>query len=177
MGAVQACAWPPNCCESKVSQVCFANLTGGQNALYTPDGGRRIRKILEDSGEPMLPLTKHAIDFSAKEPLSVDENWALNFEREKYRREYHALMKERGVDVILCPTYLSAGALIGAPKYWGYTSIWNILDQPGLTFPTGLKVDKNVDLADSSYSPRSEMEKTEWQSCMSSLTARRMPFC
>lgn len=114
----------------------------------------------------MLPLTQHAINFSAPEPLSVDENWALNFEREKYRREYHALMKERGVDVILCPAYISAGALVGAPKYWAYTSIWNILDQPGLTFPTGLSVDKNIDLVDLEYSPRSEIEKTEWQSCM-----------
>lgn len=132
-----------------------------------PDAGARLRRVLADSGEPSLPLTEHAIEMSTSKPLSVDDNWALNFQREVYRREYHALMKSRGVDVILCPAFSSAGVLIGEAKYWNYTCIWNILDQPGITFPSGMNVDKEVDVIDASYMPKSPADKKEWETCKS----------
>lgn len=130
-----------------------------------PDAGARLRAVLAESGEPMLPLTKHIIEMSTSKPLSVHDNWELNFQREAYRREYHALMKSRGVDVILCPAYPSAAALIDEGKYWNYTCIWNVLDHPAVTFPSGMSVDKLIDLVDDTYTPRSELDKREWESC------------
>lgn len=115
----------------------------------------------------MLPLTKHALSFSRSTPLTILENWGLNFEREKYRREYHALMKARGVDVLLCPAYVGAGVLQGEPKYWHYTSIWNILDQPAVTFPSGVVTNKARDIPDEGYQPRSDLEAREWKACES----------
>jgi amidase len=121
---------------------------------------------LEDSGEPELPLTTHIIQMCSKyPPLSVPDNWSLNVEREKYRQEYHGLMKERGVDFILCPNYVGAGVLPREAKYWSYTAIWNILDQPAITFPSGLKVEKDVDLVDQNFIPRSKLEESEWKAC------------
>ncbi len=55
-------------------------------------------------------------------------------------------MKERGVDVILCPAYVGVAAELAQGQYWLYTSIWNILDQPAITFPTGLKADPKIDV-------------------------------
>jgi amidase len=63
-------------------------------------------------------------------------------------------MKARGVDVILCPAYFGAGEIQGQARYWNYTAVWNILDQPAVTFPSGLCVDKEVDIIDPTVSAR-----------------------
>jgi Asp-tRNA(Asn)/Glu-tRNA(Gln) amidotransferase A subunit family amidase len=97
-------------------------------------------------------------------PLTVAENWELNFQRDVYRDEYHALMKSRGVDFILCPAYVGAAAVLGESHYWNYTAIWNILDQPAVVFPSGLIVDPTLDsVRDSEYQPRSAIDEREWK--------------
>lgn len=136
--------------------------------LYFVDGGERYIDEFAKTGEPVLPLTLHALDFarkSGKVPLSVGDNWALNVQREAYRREHHALMKERGVDFILGPTYPGAGVLQGGPKYWNYTAIWNILDLPSSVLPSGLVCDKAVDVKDADYKPLNATDEEEWKAC------------
>ncbi|GAB1738482.1 hypothetical protein NU219Hw_g3288t1 [Hortaea werneckii] len=132
-------------------------------SLYFPDGGEGYRAEFDKTGEPELPLTTWAIQYSREQPLSVRENWSLNASREAYRKAYHQLMKERGVDVILCPAYPGAGALQGTPKYWNYTAIWNILDQPAVVMPSGLRCDRSMDKFDDMYVPRSEEDEREWR--------------
>ncbi|ROW08723.1 hypothetical protein VPNG_06439 [Cytospora leucostoma] len=134
--------------------------------LYFTDGGKMYLEEFEKTGEPALPLTLHAFDFakkSGKIPLTVQTNWALNLEREKYRREHHALMRERGVDFILSPAYVGAGVLQGGAKYWNYTAIWNILDLPSTVLPSGLVCDKTVDVRDVDYKPRNETDEEEFR--------------
>lgn len=77
-------------------------------------------------------------------------------------------MKERGVDFILCPAYIGAGAELASCEYFHYTSVWNILDQPCVTFPTGLKVDPEIDVVDRDYLPRSAKDRREYEACKSS---------
>lgn len=74
-------------------------------------------------------------------------------------------MRERGVDFILCPTYVGAAAELATAQYWSYTAIWNILDQPAVIFPTGLKADPAVDVVEADYTPRSEEDKREYEKC------------
>lgn len=74
-------------------------------------------------------------------------------------------MKDRGVDFILCPAYVGVAAKCGTPQYWHYTTIWNILDQPSITFPTGLHVDPTVDVVDADYKPRSATDEREYKKC------------
>ncbi|ORY59987.1 amidase [Pseudomassariella vexata] len=131
------------------------------SALYFPQGPSPYLDTFAETGEPVLPLTQHAFNFSSKEPLTIAENWSLNYQKEAYRREYHALMKERGVDFILCPAYPGAGVLQGMAKYWNYTAIWNILDQPASIFPSGVKVDKDIDRPYEGYTPRNGHD--EWE--------------
>ncbi|KAF9873808.1 amidase [Colletotrichum karsti] len=133
------------------------------SALYFPQGPKPYLDTFAEGGEPTLPLTEHAFQFSKSRPLTVAENWSLNAERELYRREYHALMKQKGVDFILCPAYVGAGVLQGGAKYWNYTAIWNILDQPAAILPSGLRVNKNIDVFDASYEPRSSEDEKEWK--------------
>lgn len=82
--------------------------------------------------------------------------------REKYRADYHALMKARGVDFILSPTYVGVAPELGTSHYWNYTAIWNILDQPTAVFPTGLFQHPEIDKAESSYVPRNAEDEREF---------------
>lgn len=74
-------------------------------------------------------------------------------------------MKEKGVDFILCPAYVGAGVLQGGAKYWNYTAIWNILDQPAVVLPSGINVDKVVDQPKLDYKPRNKKDEEEWEAC------------
>jgi hypothetical protein len=80
-------------------------------------------------------------------------------------------MKERGVDVILCPAYVGAAATLGSGQNWLYTAIWNILDQPCVAFPTGLKVDPAIDVVED-YKPRSEEDDREYRKCQSGFPSQ-----
>jgi amidase len=95
--------------------------------------------------------------------MSVTDNWAYNVKREKYRADYHRLMKERGVDFIISPTYLGVASELGTSQYWNYTAIWNILDQPCVILPTGLFQDPAVDKAETTYKPKNETDEREWK--------------
>ncbi|EXF81460.1 amidase [Colletotrichum fioriniae PJ7] len=146
------------------------------SALYFPQGSKPYLDTFAESGEPVLPLTEHAFRFSKAEPLTVAENWDLNYRREAYRRDYHALMKYKGVDVILCPAYVGAGVLQGGAEYWNYTAIWNVLDQPAAILPSGLKVDNTIDEPEEDYTPRNDYDAKEWKAYDADLF-HDMPIC
>ncbi|KAL2883488.1 hypothetical protein SGCOL_001171 [Colletotrichum sp. CLE4] len=131
--------------------------------LYFPDAAETQKEVLAEGGEPVAPLTEWAFQYSKPEPLTIRENWELNVRREAFREEYHKTMKDRDVDFILCPAYVGVAAKCGTPKYWHYTTIWNILDQPSITFPTGLHVDPAIDVVDKDYKPRSDTDEREYK--------------
>lgn len=72
-------------------------------------------------------------------------------------------MKERGVDFILSPAFSGVAAALGQSHYWNYTAIWNLLDQPCVTLPTGLFQDPAIDKADTNYKPRNSVDAREWE--------------
>ncbi|KAH0836011.1 putative amidase [Fonsecaea pedrosoi] len=133
--------------------------------LFFADAGQSQKEMLADGGEPIVALTQFAFDFAVREPMTVRDNWALNDKREGYRATYHRLMKERGVDVILSAAYPGPPAELGTFHYWAYTTVWNLLDQPAITFPTGLSVDQDLDKPFENFTPRSDVEKKEFYKC------------
>lgn len=136
--------------------------------LCFPDGGQRHLDEFDDSGEPALAATRHALGMgkkSSKIPPRVHDIETLNREREMYQREHDDLMKERGVDFILSPAYVGAGALQGGAKYPHYTAVWDLLDLPSVVLPSGLRCDKDVDVKDETYNPRSNVDKKEGRAC------------
>ncbi len=88
----------------------YQHARGGEvtQALLFPDGDTSIREALEASGEPIHPLSEFALHYAKN--MDIAENWRLNVERDAFRDKYQALMKERGVDFILCPTYIGPAA-------------------------------------------------------------------
>lgn len=157
-----------------------------QAPLYFADGGARWLDAFAASGEPILPLTQHALDFATyhttttstttstpsippprdpRTPISVSDNWALNDAREAYRREHHARMRAAGVDVLLCPAYPAACARQAAARYWLYSAVWNILDLPAAVLPSGVRCDRAVDVAEGDYVPRGPRDEEVWKDC------------
>ncbi|OJJ33190.1 hypothetical protein ASPWEDRAFT_115060 [Aspergillus wentii DTO 134E9] len=132
------------------------------SALYFPDAALSQRKLINQSGEPILPLTEWIFNQGRPTSLSVAETWDLVTKREVYRAEHHELMKSRGVDFILSPAFNGTAAVMGESHYWNYTAIWNILDLPSAVFPSGLFQDPAVDLAEE-YTPRNEVDAREWK--------------
>jgi amidase len=61
------------------------------------------------------------------------------------------------VDVILCPPYFGAASPHGMSRYWGYSSIWNLLDYPAAVFPV-TKVDPRLDEV-TDYQPMNEEDR------------------
>lgn len=63
------------------------------------------------------------------------------------------------MDVILCPYLPSPAPLLETTRYWGYLSIWNLLDYPAVVFPV-TKIDPERDAEPSDYIARNEAD--EW---------------
>ena len=97
--------------------------------------------------------------------LTVLENWAYNERRDKLRAKYHALMKEKGVDVILCAPYVGCAPRRNDTSWGNYTMMWNMLDHPALVFPTGLSVDAALDPVDAGYKPMNDYDKGQYERC------------
>ncbi|KAJ5635176.1 amidase [Penicillium longicatenatum] len=148
-------------CESLDHKKGWEILSG----LYFPDGGKEVLGLLESAGEPILPLTNFIIkDQPAVKELTVPELFKLCAEREAYRTSYARHWTSTGkqdgqeVDIILCPPSFGAATPHEQSRYWGYTSIWNLLDYPGVVFPV-TKVDREKDSKDLDYQPKNEEDQ------------------
>ena len=156
------------------------------SSLYYPDGGAGDRTIMDESGEPTLPLTDWMLNENpCVKVLSPQELSYWLEEREEYRREYAAVWNKTGesgpveeddssvVDVVLCPVGPSVANRLNTAKYWGYTAVWNLLDYPAASFPVD-KVDREVDRAYSRGDFMSGADKQNWKLCKRSPRLMRL---
>ncbi|KAJ6256833.1 hypothetical protein Dda_8701 [Drechslerella dactyloides] len=110
------------------------------SALYFVDGGQQERAAMAASAEPVLPLADWILTRPAvpKPPgYSIDDVWRLTGERDAFRQRYLARWLQSGIDVLLCPVGPGVAPRLGTARYWGYTSLWNLLDYPAAVFPVG----------------------------------------
>ncbi|ORX96559.1 amidase signature domain-containing protein [Clohesyomyces aquaticus] len=115
-------------------------------SLYFTDGGREDADAIDSSDEPWRPLSTWILkENPCVKALTVGELIYWLEEREHYRKEYASHWNKTGVDVVLCPVGPGVAPKHDTAKYWGYTSLWNLLDYPGCVFPVS-KVDKEVDV-------------------------------
>lgn len=135
------------------------------SSLYWPDGGKQVLDILDQSGEPILPLTRFIIhEQPSVKNLSQEELWARCRERDQYREKYAAAWTKTGaedgqeIDVILCPPSYGAATPHDQSRYWPYTAHWNLLDCPGAVFPV-TKVDQKLDVKDVNYKPKNDQDQ------------------
>lgn len=137
-------------------------------SLYFMDSGKMFHLLAKATGEPVLPLTEfilsepfvrsanadleaESVDAGEAAPtrkldeMTVTELWATVRVREAFRKEFLQQWNELGLDCLLCPVQGNVAPRPGTIKYWGYTSVFNLVDYPGVVFPSGVKADQEVD--------------------------------
>ncbi|KAK5661829.1 hypothetical protein OQA88_9932 [Cercophora sp. LCS_1] len=146
------------------------------SSLYFTDGGEADKKAMEESGEPMLELTRWIMENDGVKNLTREELEYWLEEREEYRLEYTKHWNETGrwdeeqgkwvdaVDVIICPVAPGVATQHGTAKYWSYSAIWNLVDYPALTFPAG-KCDKDRDAKVGRTEFMSDLDVKNWSLC------------
>jgi amidase len=61
----------------------------------------------------------------------------MNKRRDTLQTAYAAQWHAAKLDAILCPVNPSAASAHGESKYWGYSSVFNMLDYSAAVFPVG----------------------------------------
>ncbi|CAF3911622.1 unnamed protein product, partial [Rotaria sp. Silwood1] len=123
---------------------------------------------MAEVNEQPLPLT----DWIINQPNVKKRNWIemneLISERENYRKLYGQIWNERevflntSIDCLLAPVGPSAAPQHGTAKWWGYTSIWNLLDYPAAVFPV-TTVDLVKDQVEIDYKPRNAVDNKKYK--------------
>ncbi|KAJ2978417.1 hypothetical protein NUW58_g7504 [Xylaria curta] len=111
--------------------------------MFVADGGKSVRRELEKTGEPLRP--EMAMYEEARE-LGGFEYWQLHRERQEFQKRYLDRWKKAGIDAILAPVTPFSSVENGKFKHVGYTGVYNLLDYAAMAFPTGLTVDRAIDL-------------------------------
>lgn len=133
------------------------------NSGYNYDGNVAQKKALAASGEPLTKLSDIYLAFGCGDAgLTGKGVQDICYTRDLNRVKYTQIMNDEGISFILSPTYASVASKPEVIKYWGYSNLWNILDFPNVVFPSGLKVDNELDKVDESFIPRNEVEEYEY---------------
>ena len=123
--------------------------------MFTADGGKSVKKLLEPVNEPFHPEMQH---YETAEELGSYDMWQLHLQRTELCKNYLDLWNAAGIDGILCPTTPYASVEHGNFKYVGYTGVFNILDYSCVSFPTGITVDKELDTVAKDYNPLNDLD-------------------
>lgn len=63
----------------------------------------------------------------------------------------------RPIDALICPSAPSASFPHDFPVWWGYFTIWNLLDYPSTIVPIkDFVIDEKLDLKDETYQPQND---------------------
>jgi amidase len=147
------------------------------SSLYFTDGGAEDAAVIAESGEPWRPLTTWMLKGNpCVKKLNPQKLYYWQEEREAYRKEYAKVWNDTAsgrsdkgelegcVDVILCPVGPGVAPKHDTAKYWGYTSIWNLLDYPAVVFPVS-KVDKEKDVWNEGFTPMTDVDEESSKLC------------
>jgi len=130
--------------------------------LYFQTGAAEQKATLAKGGEPMIPSLKHHMEIFAIKELTVPELFTLNTKQAGYKAQmarFWASTAETNasklpLDAVICPVHPSAGYPHDFTCWWGYTSLFNILDYPSITLPIkDLKISVEKDPKVLNYKP------------------------
>ncbi|KAG8902186.1 hypothetical protein FRB99_004792 [Tulasnella sp. 403] len=140
--------------------------------LYLLDAGQEYWDTMALSGEPAVPGTQWMLAHAnGRQPYKVPETWKLNLERENFRAKglvhWNATRLRtttgRPVDGVICPIAPTLAVPHDKTRWWGYSSHWNLLDLPGVVFPSGGRMKPEEFTTTPAYSPRNAIEKEIWE--------------
>lgn len=141
-------------------------------SLYFMESGKYFHLLSRATGEPLLPLTQFILaepfvrsaeaDLAAdaagearkQDEMSASDVMASVRVREAFRAEYLRAWNELGLDCLLCPATANVAPRPSTVKYWNYTSVFNLVDYPGVVFPSGITADSALDREFEAKSPK-----------------------
>lgn len=124
---------------------------------YWPDGGLRMKKALQQSGEPMHPLSQWIIrDAESDVERTASEVMDYRLDRNKFRAAFAQDWNSQDVDVVLAPVFVGPASAHDTAFHWNYTYLWNFVDYPGVVFPTPIKAESGEQYATGNETPLSE---------------------
>ena len=149
---------------------------------------------LEASGEPLIPAFADLLEvyktreLTAAEALQVcfprqstrriltrPNQWQLNIKTRAFKENFLAAWNDtirrtatgRPIDALICPPAPAVGFPHDFNIYWGYTSMFNLLDYPSIILPIpGFKINSRQDPIDSNYRPlQNPYDKPNYDLC------------
>ncbi|KIX02806.1 uncharacterized protein Z518_08749 [Rhinocladiella mackenziei CBS 650.93] len=138
--------------------------------LWFQTGAKETLTLVASSGEPIYSTFKWYLEtFDIKE-LTIPELFHLNTKQAEWRYQFAAYWyntaaktgTDRPIDALICPCAPSARFPHGHPVWWGYFSLWNILDYPSVILPLKrMKADPDKDAKDLNYVPKDNIRQDE----------------
>ncbi|KAK6543755.1 hypothetical protein TWF694_000488 [Orbilia ellipsospora] len=130
------------------------------SSLYFGDGGAEEYAAMALTGEPVLPMSKWILTQPGVPAIpghTISKVWNLTLEREIFRAQYAAKWIAADIDVLLMPVGPGVAPRLETAKYWGYTSLFNLLDYPAAVFPVDKVSEKDNGVWE--YEPTGEKDK------------------
>ena len=121
--------------------------------FFTADGGESLKAILKPTGEPFRP---EMAAYDSAKALSVQEYWGVQAKRSALATESLKQWRELGCDCLLLPTTPYSTVQNGDFRHVAYTGVFNIVDWSAVSFPTGMKVNKDIDQETEKWETMSE---------------------
>ncbi|CAF3280601.1 unnamed protein product [Rotaria sp. Silwood2] len=127
------------------------------NKILAADTGAAITRAIELSGEPIIPNIKKAIE-SNLPAIDLESLWKMQSDKYKYQKEYLALWRQQShVDAWILPVAPHAAVKHDDFKYYGYTTVINLLDWPAVTIPVTF-ADKEKDIMNMQYKSMNDFD-------------------
>ncbi|KAH7006611.1 amidase signature domain-containing protein [Fusarium venenatum] len=130
--------------------------------LIFQDGAADTLAKVAISGEPLVPAFADLLKVFHARALAATEVLKLNLQTRAYKtiftqawdRTKDITSTGRPMDALICPCSPSAGIPHGFNVWWGYTSMWNLLDYPSTVVPVAnFKISPERDPPSTSYKP------------------------
>lgn len=133
---------------------------------YWTDGGEACRAPAASINAPQCAYALWVLSQPEVKLKTQHELWDYNTERSIFRSAYQDHWQAAGIDVLICPTYPGPAPPFETSRYWGYTSVWNLLDYPSVVLPSSIKVDSTLDQEyQEPFTARNKAEKDFYEAC------------
>ncbi|THC95811.1 hypothetical protein EYZ11_004721 [Aspergillus tanneri] len=133
------------------------------NIIYAADGGTDVARHISASGEPFIPNIKELLNPDIKK-RDLNEVWDVQLQKWNYQMEYLEKWSEveqqlgSELDAIVAPVSATAAIRHNQFKYYGYATVFNVLDLTSVVVPVTL-ADRNLDPKKENYQPLNELDE------------------
>lgn len=147
--------------------MAFKTLISVRQALYFQTGAAEHKAIMASANEPTIPQFAHNFEVFKTKELTVSELLRHNTKQATYKAAFSESWDKARMDCIVCPSAPMAGVPHDFPVWWGYTTIWNLLDYPSIVVPIkDFKISAASDPRDLAYKARTNpFDQKNWDVC------------